>query len=124
MNKVPDEVRAARAAALAPLFAVLEGRGVKRSWFVAQFESPRLALNTLWGYEHGHARIPPQFIERACQVLSIPASLIPIPEPRALYIQQPRSTRTHPQQPSRSASPVASSEARSKKTPAKRTAKR
>lgn len=91
MNRVPEEVRAKRAAALAPLFAVLRERGVKRSWFARQIGPSGITRNNLWQYEHGHARVPPQFVAQACRVLGIPAAFIRIPEPRDLYIQQPRN---------------------------------
>lgn len=94
MSHVPDEVRAARTAALAPLFAVLTERGVKRVWLARQIGADGISLNSLWRYEHGYDRVPPQFIKQACRVLGIPAAFIHIPEPRDLYIQQPRVKKT------------------------------
>lgn len=97
MSHVPDEVRAARTAALAPLFAVLAERGVKRIWLARQIGADGISLNSLWRYEHGYDRVPPQFIRQACKVLAIPASFIRVPEPRDLYIQQPRKASAKPE---------------------------
>ena len=101
MNHVPDAVRAARQSVLAPLFAVLRERGVKRSWFARQIGPAGMPLNRLWQYEYGHARVPPEFVGQACRVLGIPATFVPIPEPRDLYIQQPRSASPQQRQPRR-----------------------
>lgn len=89
MGHVPDEVRAKRASVLAPLFAVLRERGIKRQWFADQLGISR---NSLWNYQHGYDRLPIGLIERACQLVGIPTVFVPIPSPRDLYIQQPRST--------------------------------
>ena len=87
MGHVPDEVRAKRASVLAPLFAVLQERGIKRQWFADQLGISR---NSLWNYQHGYDRLPIGLIDRACQLVGIPTVFVPIPEPRDLYIQQPR----------------------------------
>lgn len=87
MGYVPADVRATRAAMLEPLAAVLRERGVKRLWFAQQCG---VSFSSLWNYFNGYDRVPPQFIGRACQVLGIPSAFIRVPEPRDLYIQQPR----------------------------------
>lgn len=110
MGHVPADVRQARAALLEPLAAILRQRGVKRQWFAAQMG---VSFSSLWNYINGYDRLPPTFIERASQVLGIPASFFPVPEPRDLYIQQPRT-----------ASRSASTAVKSKTTTKKRTATR
>lgn len=82
-----EEVRYARTRVMRPLFAYMVGRGMRRAWLAQQLGISRALL---WRYEHGRIRVPDQFIGDACRMVGIPTSLITIPEPRDLYIQQPR----------------------------------
>lgn len=101
----PKTVREQRAQALEPLFAQMRLHRMSNRWMAAQLGIPE---KRLWAYKSGEIRLPEGFIKRACQVVGLLPSLIPIPEPRDLYIQQPRKAST----PAKS------------KTTAKRTAKR
>jgi transcriptional regulator with XRE-family HTH domain len=73
------------------LFAFMVGRGMRRAWLAQHLDISRALL---WRYEHGYDRMPAQFVERACRIVGIPASLITIPEPRDRFIQQPRQSKS------------------------------
>lgn len=90
MAHTSPEDRERRAAALAPLFAIARQRGHRRGWIADQVG---VTIQRLWNYEHGLDRVPPDFVERFASALTVPPSLIVIPEPRDLYIQQPRVKR-------------------------------
>lgn len=89
--RAPKTVREQRARALEPLFAHMRLQRMSNRWMAQQLGIPE---KRLWAYKSGEIRIPEWFIECACQIIGIPPARIRIPNPRALYIQQPRSAST------------------------------
>lgn len=77
--------------ALRPLFETLESQGRTRLWLARQLgiRSPRLS-----NYEHGARRIPPDFLDRACQALGIPRELVSLSGPPQQYIQPPKTKKS------------------------------
>ena len=96
MTRTDAVTRTARSQVLAPIFDTLNARGSTRSWLAGRLELDR---RRLWAFEHGVERMPPWFVERACATLGIPSSFVSIPEPRDLYIQQPRTKAATKGQP-------------------------
>jgi hypothetical protein len=79
-------VRDERTRLLAPLFAQMRLQRMSNVYVAEKLGIPD---KRLWAYQHGETRIPQDFIERACAVVGLAPSLIPVPEPRDIYLQQP-----------------------------------
>ena len=94
MSRANVETRQLRARALRPLFERLEQRGGRRTWLATQLGMSR---KRLWAYEHGYERVPVSFVPRACGLVDLPPSLVPIPDPPDLYIQPARKESTRKQ---------------------------
>src|SRR5258708_4884579 len=91
MAEPTAEMMRTRHDVLRPVFTTLEQQGRKRAWLAAQLH---LGRPTLSQYERGKRRVPPDFIERASQLLGIPTALVPLAGLDALVVQQPRKAAT------------------------------
>lgn len=79
-------VRDQRAKVLEPLFAQMRLQRMSNRYVADKLGIPE---KRFWAYQHGETRIPATFIAQVCEVVGLVPSLIPIPEPRERYLQQP-----------------------------------
>lgn len=84
MARPTEDQRKRRAAILQFIFDELDRQGRKRVWFADRLG---ISIKSLWNYEHGERRVPPDFIEQARKLLKIPREQIPPREALLDHIQ-------------------------------------
>lgn len=96
MGRTASSEESRRESTLKPLFSTLTIQGRTRAWLAKKLDVSRPMLSN---YEHGARRIPPWFIERACEAIGVPPSIIQLSEPLDWLVQRPRKTASTPNAP-------------------------
>lgn len=91
MDPSAETGKALRARTLEPLFVVLESQGRSVTWLARQLGVSR---SVLVNYRYGWRRVPPGLVERACKILGIPTSLVPLSAPPEVLFQGQRRQRS------------------------------
>ena len=73
--ELAEERRQRRAAAVRPLFAFVNARGIMRLWLAQRLGISKQRLHLI---ERGERPAPEWFMERSCEVLGIPVELLGI----------------------------------------------